>query len=258
MLDGKHLNQRRGGEDQPADESDTLGPMGKLADIFRDHRAGLVGQQVSQQEFFQRDAQPAAEGQVGDDNRTDREHRHQAKQGSEGQGGRRLRATLAMKTAHDSGGKTEGGENPAHIIGPIVSKGLPVTSDRRGTSTDIPARGRFANLAASVSLIALIALCLAWELRLAPLKPGGSWLVLKTLPLLAPLFGILHGRRYTHQWASLLSLAYLAEGVVRVTTDSGSMRTLAGIEVLLAVVLFASTVAYARITRPSATIKAAD
>src|SRR5690606_28653235 len=37
---------------------------------------------------------------------------------------------------------------------------------------------------ASVCLIGLIALGLAWELWLAPLRPGGSWLVLKVIPLL--------------------------------------------------------------------------
>ena len=30
-----------------------------------------------------------------------------------------------------------------------------------------------------VSLVVLIFLCLAWELWLAPLRTGGSWLVLK-------------------------------------------------------------------------------
>jgi uncharacterized membrane protein len=128
-----------------------------------------------------------------------------------------------------------------------------VTSDRQSVGAGMAARAKFANLAASVSLIALIALCLAWELRVAPLRTGGSWLVLKTLPLLAPLFGILHGRRYTHQWASLLILAYLAEGLVRVTSDTGVMRAMAGIEVALAMVFFVASVSYARVTRPSAT-----
>ena len=36
-----------------------------------------------------------------------------------------------------------------------------------------------------LSLLALIALCLAWEIWLAPLRPGGSWMLLKALPLLA-------------------------------------------------------------------------
>ena len=70
-------------------------------------------------------------------------------------------------------------------------------------------------LIASVSLIALIFLTLAWELWLAPIRPGGSWLVLKTLPLLLPLMGILKGRRYTYQWAPMLVLAYFSEGVMR-------------------------------------------
>lgn len=99
------------------------------------------------------------------------------------------------------------------------------------------------------SLIALIFLCLAWELRLAPIQPGGSWLVLKCLPLLAPLFGILNGRRYTFQWASMLILLYFTEGIVRATTDSGSAQGLAVAETVLSLIFFAATVAYARLTR---------
>jgi uncharacterized membrane protein len=114
------------------------------------------------------------------------------------------------------------------------------------------------NFLASASLIALIALCLAWELWLAPLRPGGSWLVLKTLPLLAPLFGILRGRRYTHQWASMLILAYLIEGIVRAATDGGTARTLAVVEVMLALTFFAAAVLYARLTGKARDATAAD
>ena len=106
-------------------------------------------------------------------------------------------------------------------------------------------------LAACASLIALIFLFLAWELRLAPLRSGGTWLALKCLPLLAPLRGILNGRRYTYQWASMLILLYLAEGVVRSTTESGPAQWLAGVEILLAVTFFCAAVAYARLTRPT-------
>ena len=105
---------------------------------------------------------------------------------------------------------------------------------------------------AAVSLLALIALSLAWELWLAPLRPGGSWLVLKTLPLLAPLRGILQGRRRTYQWASMLILAYVAEGSVRAWSDHGLSASLAIAQVILAVVFFSSTVTYARLTRASA------
>lgn len=99
---------------------------------------------------------------------------------------------------------------------------------------------------ASASLIALIALSLAWELWLAPLRPGGSMLVLKTLPLLAPLFGILAGRRYTYQWSTFLALAYIAEGLVRATSDHGLSAVLAGSETLLATIFFTSAMLYAR------------
>lgn len=99
------------------------------------------------------------------------------------------------------------------------------------------------------SLVALIALSLAWELWLAPLRPGGSWLVLKALPLLAPLFGLLKRRRYTHQWTTMLALAYLAEGLVRSASDAGPSRMLALIETLLALTLFFSAAAFARGTR---------
>lgn len=108
-----------------------------------------------------------------------------------------------------------------------------------------------ANRIAAISLIALIALCVIWELWLAPLRPGGSWLVLKALPLLAPMFGILHGRRYTHQWGSLLIQIYLLEGLVRASSDSGAMQMLALAEILLALAFFVATVSYARLTAPS-------
>lgn len=110
---------------------------------------------------------------------------------------------------------------------------------------------RLLNLAASVSLIALILWCVLWEMWLAPLRPGGSTLVLKALPLLAPLFGILHGKRYTHQWTTLLSLLYLTEGLVRATSERGNSALMAWGEVLLSSVLFLACMFYSRLTRPS-------
>jgi uncharacterized membrane protein len=97
-----------------------------------------------------------------------------------------------------------------------------------------------------ISLIALILLCLAWELWLAPLRPGGSWLVLKVLPLLTPLFGILRGRRYTYQWSSMLILAYFAEGVVRAWSDTGLSAQLALVEIALSMIFFVSAVSCTR------------
>ena len=107
---------------------------------------------------------------------------------------------------------------------------------------------RALNVTASISLIALIALCLVWELWMAPLRPGGSMLVLKGIPLLLPLFGILRGRRYTYQWAAMLILLYIAEAAVRVSSDSGPMRAAALAEALLAVIFFIAAILYARIS----------
>ncbi|OZA06483.1 MAG: hypothetical protein B7X95_02460 [Methylophilaceae bacterium 17-44-8] len=101
-------------------------------------------------------------------------------------------------------------------------------------------------LGASVSLIALITLCLAWELWLAPFKAGGSMLVLKTLPLLLPLFGILRGNRYTYQWASMLILLYFTEGIVRGWSEQGLSAYLAGLEILLSIVFFGCAIYYVK------------
>lgn len=105
---------------------------------------------------------------------------------------------------------------------------------------------RIAFLASRASLVALIFVCLAWELWFAPLRPGGSWLALKALPLLAPLAGVLRGRVYTYQWALLLVLAYLGEGAVRAWSETGAARVLAGIEIALAVIFFTTAIAYVR------------
>lgn len=109
---------------------------------------------------------------------------------------------------------------------------------------------RVLSLVASISLLALIVLCVLWEAWLAPLRPGGSWMMLKAVPLLPAVFGILRGRRYTYQWMSMLTLLYLTEGVLR-ATDPGLTGMLAGIEIALSVVLFMATMLYARVTAPS-------
>lgn len=107
-------------------------------------------------------------------------------------------------------------------------------------------------LIAIVSLAALIVLCLAWELWLAPLRPGGSLIALKALPLALPLPGVIAGRRYTYQWSSLLILAYFAEGATRAWAESDVSRTLALTEVALSLAFFAAAVSYARATRAGA------
>ena len=110
----------------------------------------------------------------------------------------------------------------------------------------------------SASLIALIFLCLGWELWWSPLKPGGSWLVLKAVFLLAPLFGILRGKRYTYKWLSLFIQFYLLEGALRATSDIGLSKWLAMGETVLAAIIFVATVLYIRATRAPHEEKAAQ
>ncbi len=102
-------------------------------------------------------------------------------------------------------------------------------------------------LLAVASLLGLIALGLAWELFLAPLRPGGSWLVLKVLPLCIPLAGLLKNRMYTYRWLSLLVWLYFTEGVVRASGDRPPGNYLALLEVLLCLTLFCACVLHVRL-----------
>jgi uncharacterized membrane protein len=94
------------------------------------------------------------------------------------------------------------------------------------------------------SLLGLIVLGLAWELVLAP--TGNRTLVLKVVPLLFPLVGLLKHRMYTHRWVSLLVWIYFTEGVVRATTDPYPSWVLALVEVLLCLVLFTASAVHVR------------
>jgi uncharacterized membrane protein len=99
---------------------------------------------------------------------------------------------------------------------------------------------------ATACLIGLMVLCASWELWLAPLRPGGSWLVLKALPLAFPLAGILKHRMYTYRWLSLVVWLYFTEGVVRAWSDTGMSQWLAGIEIVLCLLLFCACALHVR------------
>ncbi len=108
---------------------------------------------------------------------------------------------------------------------------------------------------ASSTYAGLIILSLAWEGWLAPARgvPPGFWLTLKTLPLLLPLSGLLHGRPYTYAWASMLVLPYFIEGVVLTYQFRAAAITLhatlpyALLEVLLCSGFIISATFYARL-----------
>ena len=93
-------------------------------------------------------------------------------------------------------------------------------------------------LLAASSLIGMIVLGLAWELWLAPLRPGGSWWAIKVLPLCLPLAGILKHRMYTYRWVSLLVWLYFAEAAVRAWSDAWPSNALALAQGVLCISLF--------------------
>lgn len=118
-----------------------------------------------------------------------------------------------------------------------------MTAHREPASPPAGSRDRWA-LGATLSLMALIVLALAWERWLAPLRPGGSALVLKALPLACALPGVWRRKLYTLQWASMLVLLYLAEGIVRGMTDRGLSSRLGWAEVALATLFIGCALAH--------------
>lgn len=106
---------------------------------------------------------------------------------------------------------------------------------------------------AVAAYVGLIVLTLAWEgwLAPAPQAPPGLWLTLKSIPLLFPLFGLLHGKRYTFAWASMLVLAYFAEGIAlavarRTAWTLNSPAPYALLEALLSLIFFVAAILFIR------------
>ena len=106
------------------------------------------------------------------------------------------------------------------------------------SSPEVPSGVRFSRTLATACLPAMIALGLAWELWLAPLRPGGSWWALKVLPLALALPGVLKLRMYTYRWLSLAVWLYFTEACVRGWSDRWPGNALAITQGLLCLALF--------------------
>ena len=117
----------------------------------------------------------------------------------------------------------------------------------------LPAHVRLTQALTVACVVALIALGLAWELWLAPLRPGGSLWALKVLPLTLPLAGLLKRRMYTYRWLSLLVWFYFAEGAVRTSSERGLSAGLALTEALLSLALFVACTLHIRLRLKAAT-----
>jgi uncharacterized membrane protein len=130
---------------------------------------------------------------------------------------------------------------------PATPKIAAVTAANFAPSPELAQRLHLIQWLAVVSLLSLIALGLAWELFLAPIRPGGSWLALKVLPLCIPLAGFLKNRMYTYRWVSLMVWLYFAEGITRAYSDKVPSNYLAMIEVVLCVILFVACALHVRL-----------
>lgn len=100
---------------------------------------------------------------------------------------------------------------------------------------------------AAASLFSLIVLGVLWEMVLAPIRPGGSLLALKVLPLILPLAGVMKNRMYTYRWLSLLVWVYFTEGAVRAWSDKPPSNYLAMIEVVLCLILFTACALHVKV-----------
>ena len=102
---------------------------------------------------------------------------------------------------------------------------------------------------AVAAVAALILLELLWELWLAPLRPGGSWLALKALPLALLWPGLARGAKRPRQWLTLLLPLYAAEALVRALTESGRHAIAAWVASAVIVVAFVAVLATFRTAR---------
>ncbi len=111
---------------------------------------------------------------------------------------------------------------------------------------------RTAYLLALVAWIGLVILTIAWEGWLAP---AWGWLVIKSILLLVPLFGMLHGKRGHFTVAALLSMLFIIEGIVvswtgySVAGHDIAVRTCAALEILLVLAFYAATYRFLSSTR---------
>lgn len=108
----------------------------------------------------------------------------------------------------------------------------------------LPATIAWTRALAVAATLALIGLCLAWELWLAP--TGRGTLAVKALPLILPLAGLVRMRLYTYRWMSLLVWLYVAEGSVRASSERGTGAFLATLEVALAITIFIACAVHVR------------
>ena len=91
-------------------------------------------------------------------------------------------------------------------------------------------------LAVSLSLLAWIAVGYPWPVC-----------VLAVLPLLAPLRGLIKGRRYTYAWATLFAIPYLTFALTELLVNPAA-RWVASISLLLVFGWFCTMILFLRVS----------
>ena len=91
---------------------------------------------------------------------------------------------------------------------------------------------------------AVVLSLLAWILA------GYPWplCVLAALPLLAPLSGLMRGRRHTYAWATLFAIPYLVFALTELLVNPAA-RWPGGISLLLIFAWFCSMILFLRVSR---------
>jgi uncharacterized membrane protein len=106
----------------------------------------------------------------------------------------------------------------------------------------------------AVALVgALVLMEILWETVWAPVRPGGSWIALKAIPLAFVWLGMARGHARARQVASLLLPFYVGEAVVRGVTEPGRHAAVAWSAAALGMVAFVALMLSFRASRGSRT-----
>jgi hypothetical protein len=194
-VDGEDQRQRGGQQHGKTPPPQPVGLGRELREVAQHLARDVVGHQALDQPALQHILQLAEHGEGREHGQRHRNEGHQRQDGGEGQAaGRQAQAVfteaLAQGVGRGAQGKCESSSGRAcrRCTTDCREKGMAAMMPSAMHPSDAPAlplpldhtRWVDATRRTAVgSLLALIALCLAWELVLAPLRPGGSWLALK-------------------------------------------------------------------------------
>jgi len=95
----------------------------------------------------------------------------------------------------------------------------------------------------------ILILLASWIIYFQPPKSGHTSLTLLFVltPLMLALRGLLHGKRYTFAWGSMLILLYFMHGVVEAwANENPTLQILALIEVFFSVIFFIGAIFYVK------------